>query len=64
MSNINTWAGRHGHGLDDEPNEDGSRHCQACYSQAKAKFFAMKYHRKGETLAKLYAQIHDDAHQY
>jgi hypothetical protein len=62
MSNIKTAAAWHG--LDDEPNEDGTRHCKVCWSAAKTKFFAAKFHRKGETLAKLYIQIHEDAHQY
>lgn len=62
MSNIHTAAAWHG--LDDEPNEQGIMRCNVCWADAKTKFFAAKYHRKGETLHKLYCQIHDDAHQY
>lgn len=62
MSNINTAAASHG--LDDEPNEDGTTVCKVCWATARTKFFAARFHRKGETLFKLYAQIHDEAHQY
>lgn len=62
MSNIHTASASHG--LDDEPNEDGSIHCPSCWSEARRQFFALRYHRRGETLSGLYNQIHDDAHQY
>lgn len=67
MSNINSpnaW-----HGLDDEPHEierNGKlvqfNGCSVCYSLAKARFFARKYHRRGETLHKLYLEIHGENH--
>lgn len=61
MSNIHSPVAHHG--LDDEPNADGTMRCLVCWSKAKTKFFAAKYHRRGETLFKLYATIHDEEHQ-
>lgn len=62
MSNIHTAAASHG--LDDEPNQDGTTDCRACYNEAKRQFFALRYHRRGQTLRALYNQIYDDVHQY
>lgn len=68
MSNINTYAGRTGHGLDDEPDYTAngqlvSRDCNKCYREAKKVFFAGPP-RRGRTLRSVYNEIHDNAHQY
>ena len=62
MSNIHTAAAWHG--LDDEPNSDGTSDCRVCYNEAKKQFFSRRYHRRGQTLRALYIQIHNQAHDY
>jgi hypothetical protein len=67
MSNIhsaNAW-----HGLDDEPHEivrNGkivgfTNKCVPCWNEAKTKFFAGPP-RRGRTLAKVYGEVHQQAH--
>jgi hypothetical protein len=65
VSNINTYAGRTGHGLDDEPQYvDGllMNRCNKCYQEAKKVFFAGPP-RRGRTLVKVYNEVHAEAHQ-
>lgn len=61
MSNIhhrNGW-----HGIDDEANYGKPNRCPVCWNQAKKEFFSTtRVPRRGVTLARVYADIHNEAH--
>jgi len=61
MSNIhhrNGW-----HGIDDEANYGQPNRCTVCWDTAKRTFFTPgRGPRRGVTLARIYTDIHQEAH--
>jgi hypothetical protein len=61
VSNIHSPSAAHG--IDDEFNYGQPTRCQLCWSRAKTKFFTPgAAPRRGRTLARVYAELFEDAH--
>ena len=61
MSNIHSPSASHG--IDDEFNYGTSTRCRMCWTRAKDSFFGRSSApRRGRTLARVYAELYEDAH--